>query len=102
YIHALVRDERGQKMSKSKGNVVDPLELVNEYGTDALRFTLASLVASGRDIKFSEDRLDGYCNFINKIWNATRFALSALKDVKFQKELKVENLTLPDRYIIHQ
>jgi valyl-tRNA synthetase len=102
YIHALVRDERGQKMSKSKGNVVDPLDLVNDYGTDALRFTLASLVAAGRDIKFSEDRLDGYKNFINKIWNATRFALNALKDVEISNNIKESALTLPDKYIVHE
>lgn len=102
YIHALVRDERGQKMSKSKGNAVDPLELVNDYGTDSLRFTLASLVGAGRDIKFSEDRLDGYRNFINKIWNATRFALNAFKDVKLATSASEKDLTLPDRYIVHQ
>jgi valyl-tRNA synthetase len=102
YIHALIRDERGQKMSKSKGNVVDPLELVNDYGTDALRFTLASLVGGGRDIKFSEDRLDGYRNFINKIWNATRFALNALKDVKVSKNINEKDLALPDRYIVYE
>ncbi len=102
YIHALVRDERGQKMSKSKGNTVDPLDLVNDYGTDALRFTLASLVGGGRDIKFSEDRLDGYRNFINKIWNATRFSLNALKDIPLAKKIDVKKLTLPDKYIIYE
>jgi len=102
YIHALLRDERGQKMSKSKGNIVDPLDLVNDYGTDSLRFTLASLVGAGRDIKFSEDRLDGYRNFINKIWNATRFALNAFQNVKLATKVDEADSTLPDRYIVHQ
>jgi valyl-tRNA synthetase len=70
YIHALVRDERGQKMSKSKGNVIDPLELIDEYGADALRFTLAAMAAQGRDIKLSKDRVKGYRNFTTKLWNA--------------------------------
>ena len=74
YIHALVRDEKGAKMSKSKGNVLDPIKLIDEYGADALRFTLAILAAQGRDVKLSIDRLDGYRSFATKIWNATRFA----------------------------
>ena len=75
YIHALVRDEHGQKMSKSKGNVMDPLDLVGKYGTDALRFTLAAMAAQGRDIKLAENRIQGYRNFATKIWNAARYAL---------------------------
>jgi valyl-tRNA synthetase len=74
YIHALVRDERGQKMSKSKGNIIDPLELIDEYGADALRFTLAAMAAQGRDIKLSTSRVEGYRNFATKLWNAARFA----------------------------
>ncbi len=74
YIHALVRDEKGQKMSKSKGNVMDPLEIVDEFGADALRFTLAAMAAQGRDIKLSKHRVEGYRNFATKLWNATRFA----------------------------
>ncbi len=73
YIHALVRDARGQKMSKSKGNVIDPLDLVDKYGADALRFTLAAMAAQGRDIKLSESRVEGYRNFATKLWNAARF-----------------------------
>ena len=73
YIHALVRDERGQKMSKSKGNIIDPLELVDEYGTDALRFTLTALAAQGRDIKLAKNRVEGYRNFATKLWNAARY-----------------------------
>jgi valyl-tRNA synthetase len=75
YIHALVRDERGQKMAKFKGNVIDPLDLIDEYGCDALRFTLTSQAAQGRDIKFSEDRVEGNRNFATKLWNATRYSL---------------------------
>ncbi|MBK5962458.1 valine--tRNA ligase [Rhodoplanes elegans] len=74
YIHALVRDERGQKMSKSKGNVIDPLELIDQYGADALRFTLAAMAAQGRDIKLAKSRVEGYRNFATKLWNASRFA----------------------------
>jgi valyl-tRNA synthetase len=74
YIHALVRDEKGQKMSKSKGNVMDPLELIDQFGADALRFTLAAMAAMGRDIKLSTSRVEGYRNFATKLWNATRFA----------------------------
>ncbi|MFC0217933.1 valine--tRNA ligase [Pseudochelatococcus lubricantis] len=74
YIHALVRDERGAKMSKSKGNVIDPLDLVDRYGADALRFTLAAMAAQGRDIKLSTQRVEGYRNFATKLWNAARFA----------------------------
>lgn len=74
YIHALVRDERGAKMSKSKGNVIDPLEIIGEYGADALRFTLAAMAAQGRDIKLSTQRVEGYRNFATKLWNACRFA----------------------------
>ena len=74
YIHALVRDERGAKMSKSKGNVIDPLELIDEYGADPLRFTLAAMAAQGRDIKLSTQRVEGYRNFATKLWNACRFA----------------------------
>jgi valyl-tRNA synthetase len=73
YIHALVRDEKGQKMSKTKGNVIDPLKLIDEYGADALRFTLAAMAAQGRDIKLATSRVEGYRNFGTKLWNAARF-----------------------------
>ena len=75
YIHALVRDGQGQKMSKSKGNVMDPLDLVRKFGTDALRFSLAAMAAQGRDIKLAESRIQGYRNFATKLWNAARYAL---------------------------
>lgn len=74
YIHALVRDEKGAKMSKSKGNVIDPLDLIDKYGADALRFTLAAMAAQGRDIKLATSRVEGYRNFATKLWNAVRFA----------------------------
>ncbi|MBB5049503.1 valyl-tRNA synthetase [Rhodopseudomonas rhenobacensis] len=74
YIHALVRDEKGAKMSKSKGNVIDPLHLIDDYGADALRFTLAAMAAQGRDIKLASSRVEGYRNFATKLWNSSRFA----------------------------
>ncbi len=80
YIHALVRDVEGKKMSKSKGNVIDPLTVMDQYGTDAFRFTLTALSVQGRDIRLSEERIKGYRNFTNKIWNASRFALMHLED----------------------
>jgi valyl-tRNA synthetase len=81
YIHALVRDAEGQKMSKSKGNVIDPLVMIDKYGADALRFTLAALAAQGRDVKLAEERIAGYRNFVNKLWNISRFALMNLDRV---------------------
>ena len=98
YVHALVRDEAGKKMSKSKGNVIDPLDVIERYGTDAFRFTLAAFAAQGRDIKMSEKRVDGYRHFINKLWNATRFALMHL-DQGYQ-EMDLQNLSLPDKWIL--
>lgn len=88
YVHALVRDKNGQKMSKSKGNVIDPLELIDEYGADALRFTLAIMAAQGRDVKLDPARIAGYRNFGTKLWNATRFAeMNGVKaDPKFLPE----------------
>ncbi|QPH54068.1 valine--tRNA ligase [Pontivivens ytuae] len=74
YVHALVRDEKGQKMSKSKGNIIDPLDLIDQYGADAVRFTLSSMAAMGRDLKLSSQRVEGYRNFGTKLWNAVRFA----------------------------
>jgi len=80
YVHALVRDAQGQKMSKSRGNVIDPLVMIERYGTDAFRFTLAAFAAQGRDIKLSEERIEGYRHFVNKIWNASRLVLMNLED----------------------
>ena len=100
YIHALVRDEQGQKMSKTKGNVIDPLDIIRDYGADALRFTLTILTVQGRDIKLSEKRFEGYKHFANKIWNASRFVLmNTDKDfvtgIPYMAEMRPE-----DRWII--
>lgn len=95
-ITGLVRNEQGQKMSKSLGNALDPVELIEEYGTDALRFTLAALAASGRDLKFSTQRLEGYRNFMNKIWNATRFSLGVLEDFDASDEKLPSKIDLSD------
>ncbi len=92
YVHALVRDEKGQKMSKSKGNVIDPLDLINKYGADSLRFTLISMAAPGRDVRLSEDRIKGYRNFLNKIWNSNKF--SKLNKCKHDKSLNVKKIKL--------
>ncbi len=98
YVHALVRDETGKKMSKSKGNVIDPLSIIDKYGTDAFRFTLAAFAAQGRDIKMSEKRVEGYQHFINKLWNAARFALMHI-DCGYEP-LTATPQTLPDRWIL--
>ena len=99
YIHALVRDAEGKKMSKSKGNVIDPLEVMDQFGTDAFRFTLAALAAQGRDIKLSEERILGYRHFVNKIWNAARLVLMNL-DTEGNVEEKDRVHSLPDRWIL--
>lgn len=103
YIHALVRDEDGAKMSKSTGNVVDPLTIIDSQGTDALRFTLTAFAAQGREIRMSEKRVEGYRYFINKLWNAARLALTYLSaDDRSEDDSAVESeaLTLPDRWIL--
>ena len=103
YIHALVRDAQGQKMSKSKGNVIDPLTVIDQYGTDAFRFTLAAFAAQGRDIKLAEERIAGYRNFANKVWNAARFTLMNLEgfdpDTIGYDDLK---LAKSDQWILHR
>ncbi|MBN2126419.1 MAG: valine--tRNA ligase [Deltaproteobacteria bacterium] len=99
YIHALVRDAEGKKMSKSKGNVIDPLEVIDEFGTDAFRFTLAALAAQGRDVKLSEERISGYRHFVNKIWNSARLVLMNL-DGKDRIEEREIHHTLPERWIL--
>ncbi len=92
YVHALVKDEKGQKMSKSKGNVIDPLDLIEKYSADALRFTLLSMASPGTDVKLSEDRIKGYRNFLNKLWNANNFLIT--NNCDFSKIDKIENLTI--------
>jgi valyl-tRNA synthetase len=100
YIHALVRDANGQKMSKSKGNVVDPLIMMEKYGTDAFRFTLAAFAAQGRDVRFSEERVEGYRHFVNKLWNASRFILSNAGDMELPQNVEPENLDIGSRWIL--
>ena len=92
YVHALVRDEKGQKMSKSKGNVIDPLDIINKYGADSLRFTLISMAAPGRDVKLSEDRVKGYRNFLNKMWNANKF--SQINKCRLSKNFNTKKINL--------
>ncbi len=100
YIHALVRDSKGQKMSKSKGNVIDPVLMIEKYGADAFRFTLAAFAAQGRDIKFSEERVEGYRHFINKLWNAMKFILT-FANLRTKEDIKVEELkSLENRWIL--
>jgi valyl-tRNA synthetase len=99
YVHALVRDSKGQKMSKSKGNVMDPLDLIDKFGADALRFTLAAMAAQGRDIKLSEDRVEGYRNFATKLWNAARYCeMNECKPVDGFDPAKVKYT--PNKWII--
>ena len=105
YIHALVRDAEGKKMSKSKGNVIDPLDVMEQFGTDAFRFTLAAMAAQGRDIKLSTDKILGYRHFVNKIWNAARFILMNLNQQdRDQGDSRIKDgqnhYTLPDRWIL--
>ncbi|MBF0593260.1 MAG: valine--tRNA ligase, partial [Nitrospirae bacterium] len=112
YIHALVRDEKGQKMSKSKGNVVDPLVIIDKYGADAFRFSLAAFAAQGRDIRFSEERVEGYRYFINKLYNASRYInisidkynnghIETIEDIneEFEK-IPTTSFNLPERWIL--
>ncbi len=99
YIHALVRDEKGQKMSKSKGNVLDPLSLVDRFGADALRFTLAAMAAPGRDVKLAESRVEGYRNFATKLWNAARFA--EMNDCRLKADFRPDMCTeVVNRWIL--
>lgn len=100
YIHGLIRDEKGQKMSKSKGNTIDPVEIIDKYGCDALRFTMTSLCTfGGQDIKVSDEKFEYGRNFANKIWNASRFVLMNLEGVD-DKPIDVDNLTIADKWIL--
>jgi len=106
-IHGLIRDSEGKKMSKSTGNALDPVEMIDQYGADALRFTLMAQLSPGRDLKFAESRLEGYRNFMNKIWNATRFALGALTDFEAPAEgvnatPNAAHLSNADKWIIFE
>jgi valyl-tRNA synthetase len=103
YIHALVRDENGKKMSKSTGNVIDPIEMVDKYGTDSTRVTLCAFAAMGRDIKLSEARIEGYRHFVNKIWNAARFALMNLpEEAPAQAPQPAQAPGLANQWILHR
>ena len=102
YIHGLIRDEQGQKMSKSKGNTIDPVLIIDKYGCDALRFTLTSLCTyGGQDIKISDERFEYGRNFANKIWNASRFVLMNLEGVD-NKDIDMSALTLADKWILNE
>ena len=101
YIHPLIRDEKGQKMSKSKGNIIDPLDLLDEYGADTLRFTLTALLNPGRDVKLSESRVKGYKSFTNKIWNASNFL--QLNQCTIDSEFNYKNINLSiNQWIINE
>jgi valyl-tRNA synthetase len=100
YLHALVRDAHGDKMSKSKGNIIDPLEMIDKFGADAFRFTLAAFTAQGRDIRMSEERIEGYKHFVNKIWNATRLCMMNLEGYPDGPvTVKKGDYSLADRWI---
>ncbi|WP_417908685.1 valine--tRNA ligase [Candidatus Electronema sp. PJ] len=103
YLHALVRDKHGKKMSKSTGNVIDPLDMIKQYGTDAFRFTLTAFAAQGREIRMDEERIDGYRRFINKLWNAARFAQMHIKESEPGIVTVADSpadLALPHRWIL--
>ncbi len=102
YLHALVRDKHGKKMSKSTGNVLDPLVVMDEYGTDALRYTMTAFAAQGRDIRLSEERIEGYRHFINKIWNSARFTLMHIDacEPSVTKDVQPANMALAHRWIL--
>lgn len=100
YVHALVRDAQGQKMSKSKGNVIDPLVMMDVYGTDALRFTLAALGVQGRDVKLSEERIEGYKHFVNKLWNASRLVMMNLDGIPECEKIPLRPSSLVHRWIL--
>ena len=103
YIHGLIRDEHGQKMSKSKGNTIDPVDLIEKYGTDALRFTLTYLCTyGGQDIKISDEKFEFGRNFTNKIWNASRFVLMNLTKTKDELKLDLNKLTIADKWILNE
>jgi valyl-tRNA synthetase len=101
YIHALVRDEHGQKMSKSRGNVIDPLVMMDKYGTDSFRFAMSIFAAQGRDVIMSEKRVEGYRAFTNKVWNATRYIMMNLGENFKERTIDVNELPLFDRWILH-
>lgn len=101
YVHGLIRDAKGRKMSKTAGNVIDPIDVIEKYGADALRFSLAALAAQGRDIKLTFPVIEGYRNFMNKIWNATRFVFMNLEpELVYDSDVDSSHLSVPDRWIL--
>lgn len=101
YVHGLIRDAKGRKMSKTTGNVIDPIDVIEKYGADALRFSLAALAAQGRDIKLTFPVIEGYRNFMNKIWNATRFVFMNLEpEIVSDSDIDTDSLSVPDRWIL--
>ena len=96
-IHGLIRDKQGRKMSKSLGNGVDPMDVIDEYGTDALRFFLTTNTATGMDLRYDEDKVKSTWNFINKLWNASRYVLMNIEDIK---EIKLDDLSISDKWIL--
>ena len=101
YIHPLIRDEKGQKMSKSKGNIIDPLDLLDKFGTDTVRFTLTALINPGRDVKLSEARVKGYKSFVNKIWNAANYLI--INKCVYNEKLDIKSIKLPlNQWIINE
>ncbi|MCX7959918.1 MAG: class I tRNA ligase family protein, partial [Deltaproteobacteria bacterium] len=98
YLHAMVRDEKGQKMSKTRGNVIDPIDVTSKYGADALRFTLASMAAQGHDVKLSMERVEGYKHFGTKLYNSARFILMNLRN--FEKVNLSDSMSVYDRYFL--
>ena len=103
YVHGLIRDAKGRKMSKTTGNVIDPIDVIEKYGADALRFSLAALAAQGRDIKLTFPVIEGYRNFMNKIWNATRFVFMNLEpELVSDSDISAHCLSVPDRWILYQ
>lgn len=101
YVHGLIRDAKGRKMSKTTGNVIDPIDVIEKYGADALRFSLAALAAQGRDIKLTFPVIEGYRNFMNKIWNATRFVFMNLEpELVYDSDVDTHSLSVPDKWIL--
>jgi valyl-tRNA synthetase len=101
YFHGLIRDDAGEKMSKTRGNVIDPLDLIGDYGTDALRFALMTGNTPGNDSRLSTDKIEASRNFANKLWNATRFVIRSLESGgAIDKEIKRDNLPVEDRWIL--
>ena len=101
FIHGLIRDAQGRKMSKSLGNGIDPLEVIAQYGADALRFTLVTGNSPGNDLRFSQEKVEASRNFANKIWNASRFILMNIDGHDVPNQLP-EKLALEDKWIVHQ